>query len=119
MTDVSQLPPQCSTRLGWQIVKDLVRVVLEHHGIIERNSGTKPGMVHMSTSLVEVSETGKDASSTEHKDDETVNRDEKLSGPAFKKTTKQVITAHINMKSSAAAWQACSKRGRSKLSSRT
>ncbi|KAL8987073.1 MAG: hypothetical protein Q9177_003690 [Variospora cf. flavescens] len=104
---ITGLPPQCSTRLGWQIVKDLVRVVLENHGIIERNSRTKPGMVHMSTSLVEVSETGKDASRTEHKDDETVNRDEKLSGPAFKKTTKQVITAHINMKSSTAAWQAC------------
>ncbi|KAL9008037.1 MAG: hypothetical protein Q9173_006800 [Seirophora scorigena] len=97
---ITGLPPQCSKRLGWQIVKDLVRVVLEHHGLIDRYSGTKPGMVHMSTTSVEVSDLDKDGSGMEHKD-------KGPPGPASAKVTKQVITAHVSMKSPAAAWHTC------------
>ncbi|KAL8748486.1 MAG: hypothetical protein Q9184_007269 [Pyrenodesmia sp. 2 TL-2023] len=68
-------------------MKDVVRVVLEHHDQIKPNE--KPGMVHMSVSWV---------------DDE----DKKSSTATSKKVKKQVITAHINMKSLVAAWHAWS-----------
>ncbi|KAL8957700.1 MAG: hypothetical protein Q9193_005098 [Seirophora villosa] len=96
----SQLPPPCGEHNGWQIVKDLVRVVLEHHGVIERNSGTKPGMVHARTTFAEVSDVDKDDSGTEHED-------KKPPGPASTKVTKRVVVAHMNMKSRKAAWAAC------------
>ncbi|KAI4095235.1 MAG: hypothetical protein LQ344_001747 [Seirophora lacunosa] len=95
---ITGLPPQCYTSVGWQIVKDLVRVVLEHHGLIK--SGDKPGMVHTSLTPVEVSDVDKDDSGTEHED-------EKPPGPASTKVTKKLVTAHVNMKTLEAALHAC------------
>lgn len=86
-----------------------MRVVLEHHELIERNGKAKPGMVHMSTSTTEVREAHDNDSGIDHNDKEDANNDKKSLHPTSKKATTEIITAHVNMKSSVAAWHAWSK----------
>ncbi|KAL8718073.1 MAG: hypothetical protein Q9225_004756 [Loekoesia sp. 1 TL-2023] len=85
------------------MVKDLVRVALERHGIIDRESKTKPGMVHMSSSSSEASYTDKTESSSGDKD---VVKNEKSRNRYPRKTGYGTAVAHINMKTPEAAWYA-------------
>lgn len=103
---IIQLPPQCSSRIGWQMVKDLVRIALEHHGIIDRESKTKPGMVHMSSSSSEASDANETKSSFW---DKHVVNNEKFRSRYPRKMEYGTAVAHINMKTPAAALHAYSK----------
>lgn len=81
-------------------------MILEHHGLVDRNSPTKPGMVHISTSLTEASDADESGSGTEENDMNDVYKDDKFSISESRRVKKEVITAHINMKSSNTAWHA-------------
>ncbi|KAL8993608.1 MAG: hypothetical protein Q9188_007287 [Gyalolechia gomerana] len=89
------------------MVKDFVRVVLEHHGIINPGSNTKPGMVHMTYSHPEAPVADGTNSNLGNKDmEEDVATHGNSCNP--KKIRGRTVTAHINLKTHQAALRAWS-----------
>ncbi|KAL8828428.1 MAG: hypothetical protein Q9170_006609 [Blastenia crenularia] len=96
---ITGLPSDCKANSdGWRMVKDLVRAILVHHGIVSYDPNSKHGMVNMSYSSPEEPEMDKSetTSGEEHNKDGAQHKLPHNFRP--KKKGDDSVTAHVNLR---------------------